>query len=219
MVVYTAIFGRYDRPVRPIHTGGCRHVLITDQPSLHAPGWEMVVTNREFSNAARENRKYKLQPHAFFPGQRTIYIDGNIHLLMPPDALLAELQARAGGDYPLFTLRHTLNHTLADEFDWVAKEGIVDKNMLAKQRERYERLNVPMTLPAAQACLLVSRSDSKPLYEAWWPEVREYAHRDQLSFPYARWVTNTDVYLCGRPHFRTLFKHRPHAKPQLKDAT
>lgn len=214
MVVFTAIFGDYDRPVKPLHRGECRHVLFTDR-NVRADGWEVRVVARRFSNPARENRSYKLQPHKLFPGERTVYIDGHIHLLMTPEALLSEVQGRAGRDYSVFALAHTLGHTVEGEFAWVRDKGMVAGDVLDAQWERYERLGVPAALPTAQAPLLVSRPDSEAFYDAWWLEVRDYGYRDQLSFPYARWVTGADVFLVDRPNFHTLFRHRPHVKRQL----
>ena len=217
MIVYTAIFGGYDKPLKPNFAGSCPHVLFTDH-EMEAPGWEVRVVAREFGNPARENRYYKMHPHKLFPKKRTIYHDGGMRLNMYPVDILKRFQVMAGGDHSVFTLKHSLGHTMRQEFEWVRRKGIVLPSVLDEQWARYEVEGAPFDDPVAEARLLVSRPDASRFYGVWWEEVRQYAHRDQVSFAYARWRTKADVCLIEEPNWRALFSHKPHRKTQLRGA-
>lgn len=217
MIVYTAIFGGYDKPLRPTLEGP-EYVLFTEQP-MDAPGWSVRVVERKFVNAARENRYYKLQPHKWFPNERVLYHDGGMRLNMFPEDILARFQAMTGGDHSVFTLRHSLRHTMRQEFAWVRTKGIVLGSILDEQQARYEAEGAPFDDPVAEARLLISRPDAVRFYDVWWGEVHQAAHRDQVSFAYARWRTNADAVLIEEPNWRVLFSHRSHQKIQLRGAT
>jgi len=213
VVVYTAIFNAYDRPLPAGR--GCPHVLFTDAP-VRAPGWDVRIVPRRFTNAARENRFYKLSPHRLFPGERVIYHDGGMRLRVPPESVLQCFQAHAGGDHSIFTLRHSLGHVMRDEFAWVRRKGITSPAVLDAQEREYRAAGMPFDAPVAEARLIISRPDAGAFFDAWWAEVERFSHRDQVSFPYAWWSTAADVHLVPYQLARAHFKLRPHVRPQLQ---
>ena len=216
MTVYTAIFGGYDNPLVPLARGE-RHVLFTDH-AVRAPGWDVRVVSRRFSNPARENRYYKLQPHKFFPGETVLYHDGGMRLLAPPEVILERFRGIAGGDHSVFTLRHSLGHSMRNEFDWVRRKRMVSAEVLDVQEARYVIEGSPFDAPVAEARLVVSRPGSEGFFDAWWGEVRQFAHRDQVSFAYARWRSEADVYLVPFLTARGYWEHKPHVVAQLREA-
>jgi hypothetical protein len=215
VTAYTAIFGGYDKP-RAAPPGG---VLFTDRAPDPRLGWDARIVAPPFpDNLARSNRYFKLQPHRHFTG-RVLYLDGGMTLTTTPEGVLAAFQAVAGGDHDVFTLRHSLGHTASDEPDWVLRKGIVRRDVLDSQAQRYARLGVPPDTPTAEARLIIAKlPQAVPFFDAWWGEVREYTHRDQVSFPFAWWSTRADVFLAPYDWGRSLFRHARHAKPQLEGA-
>jgi hypothetical protein len=55
---------------------------------------------------------------------------------------------------------------------------------------------------------------SKDLMEKWWSELKDYSHRDQLSFNYALWKCTPKKFkyliktTCNSKTFNWLRKHR-----------
>ena len=219
MIPYSAVFGGYDKPQRA-PAGG---VLFTDSMPPESFGWGARVVTPPFpDNLARSNRYFKLQPHQHFPdGARVLYFDASMTLNLAPAEILARFQEIAGRDHDVFTLRHSLGHTLGDEPAWVQRKRITRPDVLQLQRERYERLGAPADLPTAEPRLIITRINdrTRAFYDAWWSEVKAYSHRDQISFPYARWVTNPSLFLVPYALARPMFAIKAHARPQLREAT
>ena len=218
--MYTAIFGEYDRPPKAPFCLDYPHILFTDK-KLTAPGWEVRVMHRQFANPARENRYYKLQPHDVFPPEaRVLYHDGSMTLTKDPASILRVFEEQAGGTHDVFTLAHSLGHTRAMEPEWVSMKRMVDTKILKRQVERYDFLGVPKSLPTAEPRLIISTLNEsvRDFFNAWWLEVLEFTHRDQVSFPYAVWSTNADVHLVPFLAARPFFRIKPHEKRQLLNA-
>ena len=215
IVPYSAVFGGYDHP-RRAPPGA---VLFTDRAPSRKLGWTARVTSPPYpDNLARSNRYYKLQPHAHLDADRVLYLDASMTLKASPAGILRAFQTEAGADHAVFTLRHSLGHTVADEPAWVERKGITRADVLARQVTRYR--DVPPGTPTAEARLIIARlPDAVEFLDAWWAEVREFSHRDQVSFPFAWWVTRADVFLVPYAFARRFFTIRPHARPQLKEAT
>lgn len=215
---YTAVFGRYDKP-RAAPPGG---VMFTDTAPPSRLGWDARVERAPYpDNLARSNRFYKLQPHASLPdAARVLYFDASMTLNLEPAAILARFQAIAGGDHDVFTLRHSLGHTAASEPSWVAEKGITRAEVLERQVAWYRDSGLPPDTPTAEARLIIAKLPAAiPFLDAWWSEVRMFSHRDQVSFPFAWWTTRADVFLVPYEFARRMFTIRPHAKPQLREAS
>ena len=214
VVPYSAVFGGYDHP-RRAPPGG---IMFTDRAPPRALGWDARVVAPPYPNLARSNRYFKLQPHAHLDGDRVLYLDASMTLTASPAEVLRAFRREAGGDHDVFTLRHSLGHTLADEPAWVREKGITREDVLARQVARYH--DVPAGTPTAEARLIVARlPNAIPFLNAWWAEVREFSHRDQVSFPFAWWSTSADVFLVPYQFARPFFTIRRHAQPQLRGAT
>jgi len=214
LVVYTANFGGYDR-VRSTLYPGVEHVLFTDE-DVKVDGWETIVVQRKFDNPARENRYYKLQPHVFFPGETTIYHDSSMRLRVSPGYLVEWFKGRTRPDASLYALEHPLNHTIGLEFSWLSQRGIIDPELLSALRDRYA--SVPDDKIGIEARLLIHTGGAEEFFNAWWGEVERFAHRDQLSFHYARAITNPDIAQVPLKEAREFFNIYPHSKPQLQGA-
>lgn len=214
MIVYTALFGDYDK-LRSTSFLDVEHVLFTDK-QREVPGWRTVVAERQFENPARENRYYKLQPHKFFPGERVLYHDASMQLKTHPLELLEWFEQKTAVNPALFALGHPLHHTLPMEFAWLREKGIIDEELLRAMENRYVR--VPSDTIGIEARLLVSTPEASRFFDVWWGEVRDYAHRDQLSFHYARYRAPCSMGLVPLRAARHHFKIFPHAKQQLRNA-
>ena len=107
IVVYTAIFGDIDRlwSVYPLAAGNADHLAFTDRPlsevglwtdderpsirkgtsGMHPPStWHLQMVEPEYSSR-RQARHYKALAHRYIDADVTIWIDGNVRLLKPPE--------------------------------------------------------------------------------------------------------------------------------------
>lgn len=186
MIVYSALFGGYDRVPAAPFSQSCRHVLFTDA-EVDASGWE-VVTVAPVGPPRLQNRSYKLQPHVHFPGESTLYHDANMLLLAEPAVIHATLL----GGSSIGMVRHSRRHTLAHEFAAVKRYGLADPVMLKTQTNRYRHL---LGVKIGEAGLLATTPDAEPFMTAWWAEVSTYSHRDQLALPWAANVSGIAPHL------------------------
>lgn len=213
--VYTALFGGYDE-LRPALDSRVGHVLFTDgERSGNVNGWEIVNVKRRFVNPARENRYYKLQPHLHFPLKTVMYHDASMKLRLPATVIAKQMVAKDPHADAYF-LRHSLGHHIQDEFDWLREKGIVDNDLLDYLRVRYS--GIENDIPGVEARLFLAKPSAEPLFRLWWDEVREFAHRDQISYYYALKESGVRVCLLDFRETRAWYHIFPHSKPQLSGA-
>ena len=86
IVVYTAIFDGYDQLLTDhVVNDGVKYVCFTDADIKDAGRWELRRVERTQKSGRRENRRYKLLSHRWFPdADYTIYFDGCSKLLIDP---------------------------------------------------------------------------------------------------------------------------------------
>ena len=209
MIVYTANFDGYDR-VPPNQHRDVKHVLFTDE-DVKVPGWTVKRVERRFDNPAKDNRFYKLQPHVHFPGEVTLYMDACMMLWTHPRALLHFYASQAPlTPVNLYAIEHPRGHTLPMEFDFVKERGFVTPDVLQVMRNRYA--HVPQDQVGIEARLLIHLGGEREFFDTWWSEVEAYAHRDQLSFHYARHATNPRMFTLPMPTVRPHFRLQRHLK-------
>ena len=82
LVVYTAIFGNYDKLKPPtIINNKIRYVCFTDRWKKVKP-WEIKLVRPQYKDLRKENRKYKILAHKYFKNyDYSIYIDGNYKII------------------------------------------------------------------------------------------------------------------------------------------
>lgn len=89
-VVYTAIFGGYDRLAPVSNYPGCDFVCFTDDATLSVDGWRIihVAASDTGLTTAALNRIYKMLPHRFLADyNQSLYVDGNIRVVADPSFL------------------------------------------------------------------------------------------------------------------------------------
>jgi hypothetical protein len=212
-VLFSANFGGYD-VVRPVLRPGRTFSWVLFSDALKEPkGWDLVRVKRRFVNGARENRSYKLQPHKYFDDDLIIYMDSSMSLLVEPEDLVDWWVDRCG-DADLYAIRHPLNHTLVDEVRWLKGKGNVSGEVLDGMVTRYLSVGVPDDSVGIEARLMIIRRSAVPLFDVWWPEVRDFVHRDQVSFHYAKFVSGVKVATVTMPEVRSKFLIHPHVGAQ-----
>jgi len=186
VLVYSAVFGGYDAVREPLEPG--RYRLITD---ARAPwGW---TEQREIqTNKPRRAARYwktRGMPRAEY----TIWMDGNIQMVVEPDVVVESWLVDNKADVALF--RHPVNDCIYREARQCWKKGKDDRQVIDEQMERYRRKGFPPHFGLGETCVVARRDTPavRAFNDLWWREIEKGSVRDQLSFDYARWVMGTGI--------------------------
>lgn len=195
-IIYTAIFDNYDKlqPVKPAK--GWRYICFTNT-DLKADGWEIVKVD----SAPKMNRKIKLQPHLFLPPHDvSIYLDGNISIDCNPDELIS------GKSFCV--MEHPHRNNLRDEVAACIRLKKANADLMTKQANAYLESGYNGDGMSSNGVIIRTNTEANRMVnEAWWREVEQHSHRDQLSLGYVAWVYGLKVEIM--PHLKGM-KYRKH---------
>ena len=218
-VIYTAIFGGYDQLPDPQYKPeGWDFICFTDS-DIQSNVWDIKKVPAIYEDPTRNARKYKVLPHRWFPDyDYSLWIDGNI--------LVRENVNKLIDDYLSNTniAVHDHNQNKLDPRDCVYKEANVifyfgqkngnykdDPIVINRQMEKYLKENYPAKNSLAVTMQLLRKHNNLKCINAmeqWWEEIKYGSKRDQLSFNYSMWNTNTPfIYFKGDSRNNKYFLH------------
>lgn len=67
LVVYTSIFGDFDKLQKPKVINKKIKYICFSNKMLNCPPWDVITVKPTYRDPRRENRKYKILSHKFFP--------------------------------------------------------------------------------------------------------------------------------------------------------
>lgn len=218
-VIYTAVFGGYDR-LRPprLASADIDHVCFVDSPDLAGPGWRAMPLPPQVHalGPADRNRWLKMHPHLLFPTHEvSLYVDGNIELVGDVAEMLREAAARG----PVAMYDHPFRDCLYDEAMACAWVGLDWLEAIARHMQRYARDGFPRRYGLFEANVIVRHHHDPRVVktmERWWREWDHGIKRDQLSLTYSLWREALAVHSLGRhdPRFvQRYFAYRKHKQP------
>ena len=194
-VIYTSIFGAYDKP--------------TEQSS---DGWDWKCFSEENSTPLYEDnnrnaKKFKVLPHRYLQDyEYSIFIDGN----MDVRGNLDELVDKYLSDKNVAFFSHNNNKLDARICPFKEAQTIIDlgnKNMkltpergilnykdnpylIQEQMNKYAMLGFPRNNGLITGMVILRRHNEKDCIETmedWGKEIKYGSKRDQLSFNYCAW--------------------------------
>jgi hypothetical protein len=213
LVVYTALFGRYDELIDPSENFfGCEFICFTDRKDLSSKIWKIVVVSNIFLSPNMMNRDYKLRPYLFIKNlRRSLYVDSNIKIKSHPEGWIN--QNAKSIQLPL----HFSRNCIFEE----AREVILNKkaplDKVIEQIEYYKMSGMPNNFGLMENNIIY-RDFSDPsvrfIMEEWWVQLNRFTQRDQLSLMFILWknrfeVGYTDIGARGNKYFSI----RPHLSP------
>jgi len=214
-LVYTAVFGGYDRVFPPVvPEPGIDHVLVTDDPTMQAPGWRtLVIDSTVYGSSKAANLHYRALIHRMLPGYDvSLYVDGNVRLIGRTSEVFDGFEA-SGATLGVF--RHPLRDNIADEVEACISAGKGDAAMLRAEHQAYlaEGFTDDQGLIETTIILKNHRSpDLDPAMALWWDMFSRFGTRDQISLPVVK--ARTGVNCVYHPFsFRDpnpWFGHYPH---------
>ena len=180
MIVYSCLYGAYDVPKPPVaHKAVTEWRLYTDDPTLVAPGWHVVVEPRPGFSPRMAGKYRKCHPPEDW--EWSLYLDASVRLHSAAliDAAVGALSR--GATWAMY--RHPERSNIVDEADASVLLTKYDGQRLHEQVAAYLSEGVPDGLWAAG---IIARSRTLFVLQAgteWFEECRLYSDQDQISLP------------------------------------
>ncbi|NEX16288.1 MAG: hypothetical protein C1943_06580 [Halochromatium sp.] len=188
IVVYTAIMGKRDRLLEASPHPDADYICYTDDSELSSETWTIRHIDAS-QNPRLTARRLKLLPHELFPEYKySIWHDATLSLVATPRTALDYLK-----DNKIALFKHSRRINVYQE----AREVLILKRDLPScvipQIKRYRQECFFDNVLCATGVLIREHNhpDIKRLMTFWWEELSQNSVRDQLSFNYAAWKTNT----------------------------
>jgi hypothetical protein len=128
---------------------------------------------------------YKVLSHKFIDADISIWVDGNIWLLIPVEQLVEEWL----GDADMALWKHHSRDCIYDEGAEAKGLRYEDQERVEKdideQIDHYRKIGVPEHIGMGECNVIIRRNNEKVkrFNEAWWAEICRWSQRDQISFP------------------------------------
>ena len=206
IVVYTCITGGYDDILEPTCvTPGVDYVCFTDDKTLKSKTWKFRPIPEELLSYSKvkQQRGVKILAHRYLNDYDiSIWVDGAVIVKGDIKDYLKTLDLN---QYSVFIPEHPARKCIYAEKDACVRIKKIKGDEIAladKQMKRYKDEGFPANYGLVQTNIMIRRHNdqySKDLMEKWWSELKDYSHRDQLSFNYALWK-------CGSTKFKPLIK-------------
>lgn len=192
ITVITSITGGKDDLNDEQKTGKAKWVAYVDEPKK-SKVWEVRTAYDKFKDARRNSRIHKMLSHQYCDTEYSIWIDGGISLLKPPE----ELIERYLKNHDIALFKHPKRDCIYGEAMKVAKGGLDDVEVIIEQAKHYEDLGYEKN-KGLYECGVILRRHTKKVVELnnfWWSEYCRHSNRDQISFPFS--VDSTGIRVNG----------------------
>jgi alkaline ceramidase TOD1/glycosyltransferase MUCI70-like protein len=181
----SAIFANYDTPKPPRQQDGAEveWLMVTDDPALDAPGWEVVYEPARPGMHPNRQAKYpKMTPWCYTDAAASVWVDASFQVTSP--TFVADVLACAR---PLAQFEHPWRSCCLDEavasapIPKYAGEPIVD------QAAYYRARGMPEGWGLFATGVIARRHDDPrviALGEQWLAECHRWSFQDQVSEPF-----------------------------------
>lgn len=197
-VVYTCVTNGYDNirnmPGHYYLDPDWDYICYTDDEELIRQGmlgaWEIRPLVFTQSDPGRINRYHKIFPNLLFPDyNESIYVDTKVNVLT---SYMFDSINKSGQD--LFQPVHSYRGCLYDEIKWIM-DTYDDAHLAEKQMEIYRKEGYPENHGFRENCIIYRKHHNPEIIQAmneWWTWVRDWCHRDQVSYCYVLWKYGLD---------------------------
>lgn len=157
----------------------------TDRPHLVSQHWQIIQVPPYSQSAVRQQRMLKVLAHQTVEADWSLYLDSNFRLLADPRTLLGY------GDFVVH--RHHCCDNIMEEAKKILGYRKDQPEPVWQQVHHYQQQGFctprhPQRSHSATGVLLRHHTpEVQALNEAWWTEIDQHSHRDQLSLDYCAW--------------------------------
>jgi hypothetical protein len=219
--IYTALCGPGRDELRPtVPIAGAHYVAFTDRhpPGSWVYGWEIVAPAWTHPDPRRSARYHKILSHVVLPDSNAwLWVDASMQV-QPP----ANLVDQHGAELVHFP--HFMHDCVYQEHAACERYQLDDAAPMRAQVERYRAAGYPEHNGLAETGILFRRNTTavRRFNENWWEEVCCYSVRDQLSFDFTLWRSETPPVRVrrfqGTVYDTPIARHHPH-QPLLPSRT
>ena len=183
-VIYTAIFGGYDRLIEPVEPSkDIDYICFTDGLSkFTSEAWKIEIVEPHFKkDMVRSARLIKICPHRFL-GQYeySLWIDGSRQLISAPD-VPSLLNGKT-----IAMEKHRSRRCVYVEAETCKEQRRDDPKIIDQQIAAYKKLGLPKRAGLYATYMIARKHGDMELIllnEEWWKHLCEYSRRDQISLP------------------------------------
>lgn len=186
-VVYTAIFGEYDRLLLPEYIDPeVDYVCFTDR-SLDTFGvWSLRPSPYYHPDPTRIARYIKTHPHTLFQDYSyAVWIDANVILRAPPKKYI-EMLATSGKSLGL--IRHPHRDCVYEEAEACKLRAKDAKSTIDEQVGFYKSQGMEEHRGLYETGFMVVDLANRPtisLFATWWDQIRTFSRRDQIGLAWS----------------------------------
>lgn len=178
MIVYTAIYGGYDRlKPHPDHPDVDGWVCFTDDPTVTCDGWVTAVEPARFPHPRLSAKWRKCHP----PEGRTVWVDGSM-IIHDSSFFDAMSKGLAAADMCLF--RHPVRSSIIAEA--AVSEQMVKYRGLPVMRQAQSYCATGWVDGTLWASTTIGRNPTGVVLQAgaaWFAENEHWTYQDQISLP------------------------------------
>lgn len=178
--------------------------------------WEQRLAHGNFISARRNSRIHKILIHQYVNSEYSLWIDGNIRLLVPAERLVNEWL----NGYDVAIFKHRMRDCVYEEAEICAQLRLDDPDLIHEQTRSYLRASYPRHQGLAEACVILRRHNAtvENFNNAWWSEYSRYSARDQISLMIAARKASISLNLITPTRFEHPYFHSKPRPPGLEHA-
>lgn len=200
VAVYSCYTGHYE-PLNTASMGageGYDRVLITDDTTVDYPGAQIIGLDPGILDANAASRLPKLCPHRFLPDHDwVIYVDNRARLKADP----AKIVARIERDHPgtpsgRYLFAHQRRKCAFRETRVAEAKGMIDARTARRAIRTFKRAGMPRKNGLYMNTVMIQKMGNPvadAFNEMWWQAFQMMCKRDQISLPYALWLSRYDA--------------------------
>ena len=195
-VVYTVNLGKYDKLKDFNKQKGWDYFAFIDSnfTQIKETNWTLIYVEEDLKILNLSKIKYtrylKLHPHLFFKNYSlSIYIDATYSIKGDLNEFCLRLLSPKK---IIYSLEHYNRNSVFSEINVVTLAKKDKNSTTSLVRIKYQKEKFPDNNGLVDNSLIIRKHNEKKnifLMEEWWKEIKNYSHRDQLSFNYAMWKT------------------------------
>lgn len=200
VAVYSCYTGQYE----PLNTrsmgdgAGYDRVLITDDPGVAYPGAQVIGLEAEELNANAASRLPKLCPHRFLPDHDwVIYVDNRARLKADPAKIIERIERdHPGVPAGRYLFRHQRRKCAFRETRIAEAKGMIDSRTALRAIRTFKRAEMPRKNGLYMNTIMIQKMGNPvadAFNEVWWEAYQRMCKRDQISLPYALWLSRYDA--------------------------
>jgi hypothetical protein len=194
-ICYTAIIGDYDSLKDPeVITPDWQYLCFTDNANLVSNIWEIVVVEKDKNvTPVKMARTIKACPYLYLPDHEySVWVDASILIKCNLDDFIKHKILVSD----IAIMQHPERKTIDEEAIRCIELKKDNPEILKAQIIKYENDGYPFNNGLVATGIIIRRDTEKVrnFCELWDLEIKQFSHRDQISFNYVLW--KLPIHLC-----------------------